>query len=680
MKNKITRQTRREFLRTTVLGSALSWAAPAFLAKNSCFGSDPIGLLRYGQKEDENMNTPSTYRHWQLAAKKLLTPLVLLMRPGAADIPITGAASDHGTQADRLESFARPLTLAAFFLQTEPHTDDTAFREKLAAWFRAGLVAGSDPKNAAYWGPDANYHQHHVEMGLMSIALQIAARDVWVPLSSAQKDQVARWFATCRGGGIVNNNHLFMSVHILEFLGKVGYAHRTDRAVITTHLTQLETMHRGGGWFEDGINQAYDHYNAYAFHFYGLMWARLHGATDPARATRWRDWARLFVRDYQHFFAASGEHPAFGRSITYRFNCLNVFGLALAENATELAPGMLRRLCTRNLDFFLSRPIYQEQGCLNAGFTDRFDKILEPYSCAASPYWAAKGFSPLLLPPTHAFWNDAEQSLPAERAGGFVHVMPAPGLVTRSTPTGDIEILNAGSMVGNTQLRYGAWKWSKLSYRTGVHFTYAFPEITNFSLDSALTAQLDDGRIFGRHSTVAVELESDHLGYSYNLGSKIGQINTGVETFVFWRAGWLLHVHHVTPRQPVVLRLGGFALPLAEKHAERSDPGDVLTAFSSDGRGSVLQLLRGFAAHEWDTRLDDTTERRHVAAPYHATPVGKTSRVASPTILAALSWAGTDRAESAPWQIASSATGAWKLMHAKLGAWEILHWSLPALT
>ena len=31
-------------------------------------------------------------------------------------------------------------------------------------------------------------------------------------------------------------------------------------------------------------------------------------------------------------------------------------------NARHLAPGMLRRLCTRNLDFFLSRPIYQSQG------------------------------------------------------------------------------------------------------------------------------------------------------------------------------------------------------------------------------------------------------------------------------------------------------------------------------
>jgi hypothetical protein len=632
---------------------------------------------------------PATYLHWQDSARRLLEPLAALMLPGHADLAIAGPASDHDRQADRLESFARPLTLAACWLQSAPRPEDAPLRRQLADWFRAGLVAGTDPAGPHYWGSDASYHQHHVEMGLMTIALQLAERDLWAPLPGDAKAQVARWFATCRGGGIVNNNHLFMSVHILEFLGRHGFAHRTDRAVITAHLNQLETMHRGGGWFEDGINQAFDHYNAYAFHFYGLMWAHLHGAVDPARAGRWRDWAKLFVRDYQHFFAASGEHPAFGRSITYRFNCLNVFGLALAENCTDVAPGLLRRLCTRNLDFFLSRPIYQEQGCLGSGFTDRFDKIVEPYSCAASPYWAAKGFTPLLLPPGHPFWNEAEQPLPAEL--GFVRVMSAPGLVTRSVPGGEVEILNAGSMVGNTQTRYGPWKWSKLSYRTGVHFAYAYPEASAWSFDSALTAQLDDGRIFGRHSTVAVELDEHHIGYSYNLGSKVGQANTGVETFVFWRDGWLLHVHHVDARQPVMLRLGGFALPVSTVGAVAlNGPSDsallagrlgatapTLGAFAPDHRGTVLQPLLGFTATEWDARLDDTTERRHVAAPYHVAPVARTGRLSGPTVVAALSWAGADRTESAPWQVASGAVGAWKLTHPKLGDWEIRHWSLP---
>jgi hypothetical protein len=264
--------------------------------------------------------------------------------------------------------------------------------------------------------------------------------------------------------------------------------------------------------------------------------------------------------------------------------------------------------------------------------------------------------------------------------------MTAPGLVTRSVPGGDIEILNAGSMVGNTQLRYGAWKWSKTSYRTGVHFCYAFPEITAVSPDSALTAELADGRIFGRHSTVPVELDEHHLGYSWNLGSKVGQVNTGVETFVFWRDGWLLQVHTYDARQPVTLRVGGFALPITQVEPglrtglKTSAPGEnVLSAFNQ-GHGTVLQPLLGLTTSTWDTRLDDTTERRHVAAPYHVTPIAGTAPVTGRGVIAALVWAGTDRASAAAWQVTSAAAGVWQLTHPKLGDWTIRHWSLPALS
>jgi hypothetical protein len=629
--------------------------------------------------------SPSAYRHWQDRVRGMLEPLAALMRTGAADLPLAGPPSDHDAQADRLESFARPMLLAAFYLQTPEETDESggplpaarALRTRTAAWFQRGLVAGTDASGKAYWGPDANYHQHHVEMGLMAIALQFARAQLWDPLSETEKTQVADWFATCRGGGIVNNNHLFMSVHILEFLGRIGREHRTDAAVITAHLNQLETMHRGGGWFEDGINQAYDHYNAYAFHFYGLWWARLHGTRDPARAERWRGWARLFVRDYQHFFAASGEHPTFGRSITYRFNAVAVFGLVAAEGATDLPPGLLRRLCTRNLDFFLARPITQEQGCLGYGFTDRFDDIIEPYSCPGSVYWCAKGLTPLLLPPDHPFWTSPEQPLPAER-GDFAHPIPPAGLLVRGVD-GEVEILNAGSMVSNTQLRYGSWKWGKVAYRTGVGFCYAFPPAETHAPDSGLTQQLDDGRIQGRHSTVTVEMDGEHLGCSWNLGSKAGQINTGVETFVWWRRGWILQVHRTEARQPVTLRLGGYALPLERPVVERSDPAAVLSAWAEDGRGSVLQSLKAGLTPEWQVRLDDRSRRLHVQAPYHATPMFRAPRGAGPGWLAALAWAGRSRAEAAPWRLREGRAGYWMLEHAELGVWEIKHWALPEI-
>ena len=84
----------------------------------------------------------------------------------------------------------------------------------------------------------------------------------------------------------------------------------------------------------------------------------------PTRSapTRWKDWAAAFLKDYMHFFAASGENPPFGRSICYRFAASAPFGLAEFCGVSAIPPGQARRICTRNLDFFLRHPIQQEQG------------------------------------------------------------------------------------------------------------------------------------------------------------------------------------------------------------------------------------------------------------------------------------------------------------------------------
>src|ERR1700693_1049499 len=98
------------------------------------------------------VNTPAegTYEWWRSAAEDLLVPLVALMKPGKADLPLRGQASNHGAQADRLESFARPCLLAAHWLVSEPGAAEKLSRDEVAAWFRRGLVAGTDPSSPEF--------------------------------------------------------------------------------------------------------------------------------------------------------------------------------------------------------------------------------------------------------------------------------------------------------------------------------------------------------------------------------------------------------------------------------------------------------------------------------------------------------------------------------------------------
>ena len=119
----------------------------------------------------------ATYREWQNRAWKLLAPLEPLMESGRADLPIKGKASDHDLNADRLESFARPLLLFAHWrksLDQHCEGDDLEKATPFEQWFRQALKIGTDPQSEAFWGWSSNFHQHSVEMGLLAIGLELS--------------------------------------------------------------------------------------------------------------------------------------------------------------------------------------------------------------------------------------------------------------------------------------------------------------------------------------------------------------------------------------------------------------------------------------------------------------------------------------------------------------------------
>jgi len=178
---------------------------------------------------------------------------------------------------------------------------------------------------------------------------------------------------------------------------------------------------------------------------------------------------------------------------------------------------------------------------------------------------------------------------------------------------------------------------------------------------------------------VPLELDDQHVLFSYNFGFAPAQVNTHVETLLFWNRGWLLQLHTIEARQKGVLRLGGYALPLTEPQTVRTTVPTYLSAFASDGRGTALQMLAGAPHAGWDTRLDETTTRTHLCAPFHATPVFRSNDIAGTTWIAALAWTGSEASEAAAWKLHSAPAGEWTLVHPQLGTWTVRHWALPAL-
>ena len=617
---------------------------------------------------------PADYVKFVRQAEDLLSPLVDLMKPGAADLPIEGQLSNHGLQADRLESFARPCLWAAHWLVAEPLADSLLSRDAVADWFRRGLLVGTDPVHPSYWGPSANHHQHTVEMGALVLAFEMAGTWLWDPFTSRERAQIAAWLATVRGVGLHRNNHLFFGVIPLCFLVKHGYGIASDRPCITRWLDLLETMAIGGGWFIDGMNESIDHYNAYAFHYYGLWWGRLFGEMDPTRADRWREWTRSFLADYVHFFAASGEPVPFGRSMTYRFAASAPFALAELCGASPLPPGQSRRLCTRNLDFFLQHDVLQSQGALSLGWLDEFPAITEAYSCAGSTYWAAKGLAPLLLPPTSEFWTAPSEKLPAE-AADFSHPIPQTGMVLRST-NGEVELLTAATSISGVNTAFGAFKWGKLSYRTGVGLEVK-PKDGPYPLDASLTAESRDHAFFGRHPTHPLEIEADHLSSVYALGDRFSQFNVQLESHLWWRKGWQLHLHRYHAHQPSSLILGAYSLAASDASLLSEKSEGLFILADNTRHGTALQSLHGFL--ETSTRRSAEL-RTHISAPHSLTLLLQTDWLQGEGCLAALTWVGPSSEKPIPWTAEKSAPDRLTLVHPTDGAWNIRHEALSSLT
>jgi len=624
---------------------------------------------------------PAPYRQWQLRARRLLEPLEKLMRGGRADLDIEGQPSDHDRNADRLESFARPLLLFVHWrhsLETWADEDDLALAGPMEAWFRQALVLGTSPQSPAFWGYSANFHQHSVEMGLMVIALELSRGWLWECLDGSSRDQISSWLESDVGNGHHWNNHMFFGIFVMEFLLKEGRGRPSYRAVIDRWFHELEGMYQGEGWFMDGMNQAFDFYNAYAWHYYGLWWNRLYGKDNPGRCDRWAGHARTFLEEYPHFFATSGEHPAFGRSITYRFNATAPFGLAQLSGISPVDPGLARLICEHNIDFFLSKPIFQSQGCLSLGWHDEFIEMVEVYSCGGSAYWAAKALSPLLLELEDPFWGKPGEELPAS-VGDFSRPYGVPGLIVRSI-AGEVEIINAGSQIASTNTRFGPYKWGHLSYRTGMGFLFS-ADPDRYPFDSGLTAENEKaGTIHGRHYTAPVAVEPDHMACLYSLGRRQDQFQVSVETHMWWLGGWQLIVHRFNARQPTILRHGTYALSGDRPGSFIEQRTGTHVSVRTGDRGIALQTIHGYDRIVAVDRIDEQSgPREHIQAPFHALRLAERRVAAQEGLLACLCWAGADPVESQPWRMIRTTEGNWTLRHPRLGDWTIRNDFLPGL-
>jgi hypothetical protein len=341
--------------------------------------------------------------------------------------------------ASPLEAFARSFLLAAARVRGEPSEKNLS----VLARYRSGLV-NATAAGRARWPEPALTRQVVVEAAWIAIGLELSKPWLWDTLSGAERDSIADWLLLVDEVDVPVNNWLLFPVVIHQFLlGTVG---RGNREVIDRNLDLIDSMHAADGWYGDGFGHAFDHYSGWGFNFLTSIWLWMLGdQRDSQRAATYRERAGAFLSQYQLLFDAEGCPMPLGRSLTYRFAALAPFWAAELAGVSAIAPGRLKALSTRSVQYFVDRAAIDGEGVLTKGWTRPFAAATQSYSSPGSPYMASAGLLGLALGPNHPVWSSTGEPLAIEE-GDYTVALGAPGLIVQGTRRdGIVRLYNHGS-------------------------------------------------------------------------------------------------------------------------------------------------------------------------------------------------------------------------------------------
>lgn len=374
-----------------------------------------MGQMEGIRKMDENRQVTITNR--EEAARTLLSmlrPLKDRFSPGHARLFIGDTGVHYGTRIGSMEGVLRllwglgPLWAGEKGLSKEVREEGEQWRR----WYLAAIVHGTDPGHEEYWGDIGDYDQKMVEMAPLAVAISLNPTGLWEPLAPEEQERLYQYLNQMNEKKVHSNNWRFFRILVnmaFRLLGRSFSAGRLeeDKAVI-------EGCYLKGGWYYDGNPGQVDYYIPFAMHFYGLIYSRLMEGEEPEYCAVLKERASRFSEDFVYWFNGEGDEIPFGRSLTYRFAHSALFGALPFAGVPGIGYGIMKRLLLKNLERWLSRPIFDSAGILTIGYGYPNLLMSEGYNGPGSPYWGLKAFFMLALPDSNPFWQAKEQEFAYE--------------------------------------------------------------------------------------------------------------------------------------------------------------------------------------------------------------------------------------------------------------------------
>lgn len=489
---------------------------------------------------------------YQQALKQLVLPLrqqIVANEFSGLRLGTSGAVYDQ--QRVEMEALIRPLWgLSALWCGNENDIElQRAYHEK--------IIKGTDPESPYYWGAVEDYDQYIVEMAAISLYLLLNKKTFWDPISELEKHNLSGWLSQALSRKIPKNNWTFFKILIRVALFSCGL--QLDRENLAQELGLIDQMYIGEGWYVDGKTSQKDYYIPFAFHYYGLIYSVFMKEEDPKYAQKFRERASCFAEQYTYYFDDDGEAIPFGRSLTYRF-AQGAFLSALVFADVEALPwGQIKYLLNQHMRNWMQYPIFTVDGRLSIGYHYENLVMAEGYNAPGSPYWAFKTFLILATPDQHPFWKVNEEKVVREeqqliRKGSM--------LITQSLNQNHVLGYPVGLMVQNQA--HASAKYSKFVYST--KFGFSVPKSNGRyeegAFDNVLAVSLDGVYFYSKEESKDDWTSERGVGYEWSPFSELV-----IRTEIYPFGEWHIRVHHVSTTVPVVLKEGGFSVPLIHKNA-----------------------------------------------------------------------------------------------------------------
>jgi hypothetical protein len=481
------------------------------------------------------------------AFNQLCAPLRPHYSDGHAHLYLGSTGVSYSREVAGLEAFSRVLWgLAPLLARGEQNELETVYLE--------GLRNGTNPKHEEYWGVLRDYDQRMVEMAAIGTALCLAPERIWQPLSDESKEHLAAWLSQINQHQLWGCNWLFFLVLVNLGLKNVGKPY--DQARLNQSLVELDSYYLTDGWYADGMNGHSDYYVPFAFHFYGLLYAKFMEKEDPQRSELYKQRASVFATDFMHWFAEDGSALPYGRSLSYRF-AQSAFWSAAAYAGIEPFPmGVMKGLLLRNMRWWFNQPIFGNDGILSVGYAYPNLIMAENYNAPGSPYWAMKSFLPLALDEEHPFWKAKE--LPMPELMPVSVQKPAHLVICRNEEGNHVLAFNPGHSATNEHTHTSA-KYEKFVYSNVFGFSVPRAEwgLKQGAFDGMLA--LSEGDQLYRVKRTSEESRIDETAV-YMKWSPWADVY--VRTWLIVGTPWHVRIHQVVSGRRLDASDGGFALGL----------------------------------------------------------------------------------------------------------------------